>query len=218
MDLEVILDLEQINEDFKSMSVAERILWANEKFGDKLVLTTSGGETSVVLPHLVKDAFAKNSIPENYLPHIIFVDTKYHNQGTYEMVSKIMEMCFNVVTYGPSLSKDDIEKRYPGWQDPKSKYFEQIVEVIKLEPFRRALTELNAAAFMSGIMRWETLQRLNAPFMEYKNGIYRIHPICDWSREQVTGYIKVNELPINNNHFDVTKGPDQSMECGIHTK
>ena len=218
MSLETTLDLEKVNKELGIIGASERIIWAHETFRSGLVSGTSGGETSAVLPHLVMEAFEGKGIPKEDMPTTIFVDIKYYTRETYEMVSKIKEMGLNVVTYKTHITREDIERKYPGWQNPKSKHFEQIVEIIKLEPFRRALRELKAAALMSGIMRWETAERLKAPFIEEKDGIHRIYPICDWSREQITQYLRQNSLPINPNHYDPTKGPDQRGECGIHSK
>ncbi len=217
MELEQLLDLEKANEELKSMSPNERVIWAYEKFGRDLVLSTSGGHTSAILPHLVKDAFTKANPKIDYPPLIIFIDTLYYEKSTHDMVQKIREMDYTIRVYNPLVSKDNIEECYPEWWNRDSEYFDLVVGIIKKEPLKRALSELKAKSWMSGAMRWETKERSNMQFVEYKDGLYRFHPICDWSAMQASVYIKEHSLPVNDSHFDITKGPDQKLECGIHT-
>ena len=33
--------------------------------------------------------------------------------------------------------------------------------------------------------------------------------------EEINEYLILNKLPLNQNHFDITKGPDQKRECNI---
>ena len=217
MGLEQLLDLEKANEELKIMSPNERVIWAYEIFGRYLVLSTSGGQTSAILPHLVKDAFIKANPKIDYLPLIIFIEILYYKKPTYDMVQEIMEMGHTVRVYSPLVSKDNIGERYPEWWNRDSKYFDLVVGIIKREPLKRALSELKAKSWMSGVMRWETKERSNMQLVEYKDGIYRLHPICDLDAMQASAYIKKHSLPVNAKHFDITKGPDQQFECGIHT-
>jgi len=67
-------------------------------------------------------------------------------------------------------------------------------------------------------MRHETPERQTAQFVQLKNGVCQVHPILDWSRETVLGYIAEHGLPINEDHWDPTKGRDQRGECLIGDK
>ena len=67
MNLEKKMDIENLNKEFINKESKERILWAYETFKERLFLTTSGGETSAVLPNLTRDTLG-------FCPPIIFVD------------------------------------------------------------------------------------------------------------------------------------------------
>ena len=64
-------------------------------------------------------------------------------------------------------------------------------------------------------MRHETPERQAADFVQFKNGVYQIHPILDWSHEAALNYLAEHDLPINEDHWDPTKGRDQRGECLI---
>jgi 3'-phosphoadenosine 5'-phosphosulfate sulfotransferase (PAPS reductase)/FAD synthetase len=51
--------------------------------------------------------------------------------------------------------------------------------------------------------------------LEYKNNLYQLHPMIDWNRDKVNDYLKENNLPINDSHFDITKGQNLKSECKI---
>jgi len=187
----------------------DRIVWALKTFKTGLVLTTSGGKTSAVLPHLIK------SVTPNNLPLIIFIDTGYYGKSTHGMIQRLRNEGFTVKIYKPIIRKEDIEKLYSSWWD---KNRDAVLPLIKHEPLDRAFQELGVKAWISGIMAWQTGERREIPLVEYKNGIHRIHPIHDWSKEQLQEYIAENNLPLNEAHFDITKGLDQKKECKIHTR
>ncbi|MBI2581006.1 phosphoadenosine phosphosulfate reductase family protein [Candidatus Woesearchaeota archaeon] len=209
MKLEAVIDLEKVNVKLGELPAIERIRWAYQRFGTGIVSTTSGGDTSVVLPHLTR-----NAIPYN--PPIVFVDIGYFRNETFEMVNWLMGRGYDVRTYSPKITRAEIDARDPSWfLKPESKEFEQIVQAIKHEPLDRAFAELQPRAWLRGIMHWETEERKGAHLIEFKRGIYQVHPILDWTEKQVFDYIAQNNLPRNQRHLDVTKGPDQALECGI---
>lgn len=208
MKLENKIDLESLNKEFVNKESKERILWAYETFKERLFLTTSGGETSAVIPNLTRDALG-------FCPPIIFVDIGYFNDCTHNMIRYLENEGYDIKIYKSLISKKEIEEKYPGWMDTESKYFNKVVSIIKHEPLNRAFKELNAMAWLGGIMRYETEERKNTKFLQFNNGLYQIHPILDWDYCKINKYIMLNKLPINQNHFDITKGPDQKRECNI---
>jgi 3'-phosphoadenosine 5'-phosphosulfate sulfotransferase (PAPS reductase)/FAD synthetase len=42
-----------------------------------------------------------------------------------------------------------------------------------------------------------------------------VHPILDWSRDDIFRYLSEHRLPVNEDHWDLTKGRDQRGECLI---
>ncbi|MDR4497082.1 MAG: phosphoadenosine phosphosulfate reductase family protein [Candidatus Scalindua sp.] len=202
------IDLKNINKEFLNKESKERILWAYETFKDGLLLTTSGGETSAVIPNLTRDVLG-------FCPPILFVDTGYFNDCTHNMIKYFENEGYDLKIYKSILSKKEIEEKFPNWRDPASLYFNHVVSIIKHEPLNRGFKELNAKAWLGGIMRYETEERKNTQFVQFNKGLYQILPILDWDYCKINKYLVLNKLPMNRNHFDITKGPDQKKECNI---
>ena len=208
MSIEEKLDLEEINKGFVKKESKERIKWAYETFKEGLFLTTSGGNTSAVLPDLTREALG-------FCPPIIFVDTGYFNECTHNMLKYLEKEGYDIRIFKSLISKKEIEEKYPGWSDPGSDYFDKIVSIIKHEPLNIGLKELKVKAWLGGIMRHETEERKKADFVQYIKGLYQVFPILDWDDCKINEYLMFNKLPVNQYHFDITKGPDQKRECNI---
>lgn len=195
--------------DLKELTAVERILYAREVFGSRLVLTTSGGETSAAMPHLVATAIGGMNFP------LVFVDHGFYTSATYRMIEYFQNAGYDLRIYRSLLTPGEIERHYSGWCDPRSALFQSVVRKIKHEPLNRAFAELMPKAWVRGIMRFETPERNASDFVQHKNGLYQVHPILDWSRDSLFAYISDNNLPINEDHWDPTKGRDQRGECLI---
>jgi len=85
-DLETVIDLEEANKHLRQMSPVERIRWAYDVAGDRLVTSTSGGLTSRTLPSLIKDALPEVNIP------IFFVNTGFYGITTVKQIRGMLKM------------------------------------------------------------------------------------------------------------------------------
>lgn len=193
----------------ETLTPAERIQAAYDAWGGRLILTTSGGETSAAMPHLMASAIGRADFP------LVFVDHGFYTSATYRMIEYFRDAGYNVKTYRSLLTPGEIERDYPGWCDPRSPLFSTVVRKIKHAPLNQAFAELKPRAWVRGIMRHETPERQSADFVQYKNGVYQVHPILDWSRAEILHYLTEHGLPINEDHCDPTKGRDQRGECLI---
>jgi 3'-phosphoadenosine 5'-phosphosulfate sulfotransferase (PAPS reductase)/FAD synthetase len=89
---------------------------------------------------------------------------------------------------------------------------------VKVEPFQEALEDLNAEAFLSGRMRWQSPERSNLPIVEKKGAVVVINPIADLGQEAVERFFNNPYLPERDkNYFDPAKGDGQLLECGLNT-
>jgi phosphoadenosine phosphosulfate reductase len=193
----------------EKLASIQRIRSAYKDFDGQWVLTTSGGETSAIMPHLVAAAIGSKAFP------LIFVDHGFYTSSTYRMIEYFRDTGYNLYTFRSQITPGEIERDYSGWCDPRSAIFSIVVRKIKHAPLNRAFAELRPKAWIRGIMRHETAERQAADFVQFKNGVYQIHPILDWSRDAALGYLAENDLPINEDHWDPTKGRDQKGECLI---
>lgn len=200
-------DLAAQNEILRHKTPDEIIEWALPLTNKKIVTTSFGVYSAVLL-----STFAKKD------PNIdvIWCDTGYNNYETYEHAQKLIsEYKLNINIYVPKQTKafTDVTLGLPTVDDPKHEAF---TELVKLEPFRRALAEHQPEVWFTNIRVRQTEYRSSLDILSYsKEGILKISPFYYWSDEDLDDYIKVNGLPKNTAYFDPVKAL-QSRECGIH--
>ena len=216
--------------DVEAMTAEDCLLWAYERFGDKLCLTCSWQKQSSVLVHMVSELGL--DIP------VIELDTALFFRETYETRERL------VAKYGLELIRPDVisvaeQHKQEGpnlWEtDP-----DRCCHVRKVEPLERALKEYGA--WISGIRREQSLTRKDAQRVEFSEryDVWKIQPLVDWDAKRVDAYIHVNEIPYNPLHDagypsigcipctrPVSRDQDEragrwadsdKIECGIHTK
>src|SRR5688572_25012316 len=105
----MMIDLAAANKELASLGAEERVAWAYERFGERMISTTSGGDTSAITPDIIRKALG-----DRFRPKIIFCDTGYSTPETLEMMAKIAEDS-DVVVYRPAMTPAEIEEAYPGW-------------------------------------------------------------------------------------------------------
>jgi phosphoadenosine phosphosulfate reductase len=201
---------------------------------DRIAIATSFQSSGLVLLHLLRDI--KPDIP------VLFLDTGFHFDESIDFRHKIATMWDlkvvdvrgehgsvkeQVRIHGPELYK----------RDP-----EQCCFINKVQPLQRALEEYDA--WISGIRRDQSPMRASTPIVEAQmlnsgNEVMKIHPLADWSREDVAGYIETHDIPthplLEQGYRSigcwpctrpVVAGEDEragrwegfnKTECGIHT-
>ena len=216
--------------DLEAAEAAERVRWAYEQFGEKLILTTSFGIQSAVMLHLVTQ-----QVPQ--IP-VIFIDTGYLFPETYRFAEELTEKLeLNLKVYQPRLSAARQEALY-------GKRWEQGVEQLdrynllnKSEPMDRAVRELGAQAWLAGLRRSQGSSREDRPVVQAQNKVTKIHPIIDWDNRKVHQYLTANGLPYHplweqgyvsvgdwHSSMPLTPGMSeadtrfggQKRECGLH--
>ncbi|MEQ8802934.1 MAG: phosphoadenosine phosphosulfate reductase family protein [Haliea sp.] len=88
---------------------------------------------------------------------------------------------------------------------------------VKLEPFARALADLQPEVWFTGIRREETEYRRTLDIVSLDDrGILKVAPLFYWSEQDVEQYMAQHQLPTCRHYFDPTKVHD-GRECGLHT-
>lgn len=225
------LDLDAIDASLAGADAEEVIRWAAEQFGDRLVMSSSFGAHSAVMLHL-----ATRVIPR--LP-VIFLDTGYLFPETYQFAEELtrrFDLRLEVVT--PRMTAARQEALYGRLYDGDEEDLRRYHQINKIEPMQRALRELNASAWLAGLRRDQTAFRSGLRRVERQDGIYKVHPILDWTPEDVAEYLDLYDLPyhplyawgyrsIGDVHSTVPVDPDEvddragrrlgeKRECGIH--
>ena len=179
--------LAEVNVQLESMSAEQRIQWALDNLPDEFVLSSSFGIQAAVCLHLVTKIKADTPI--------ILTDTGYLFPETYQFIDKLTEQLnLNLKVYTAIYSNAWQEARY-------GKLWEQGIDGLtkynllnKVEPMQRALKELNAKTWCSGLRRSQASSREQLPVLSIQNGCFKFLPIIDWSNKEVFYYLKENNL------------------------
>tara|TARA_X000000368_G_scaffold215753_1_gene170352 strand:- start:1783 stop:2520 length:738 start_codon:yes stop_codon:yes gene_type:complete len=175
-------------QELENCSAYARIQWARKTYDEGLVMSTSFGIQSAVLLHLVTQQIP--NIP------VIFIDTGYLFPETYDFAKKLTNLLnLNLKTYKSEYSPEEQESYY-------GKLWEQGVEGLdrynvmnKVEPMNRAISELNAKAWLSGVRRTQSKSRRNLSVSEQQHKTIKLYPIIDWDDETIDKYLIGNNLP-----------------------
>ena len=162
--------------------------WALERFRSEILLTTSFGAQSAVSLHLVTQQWPE--IP------VVLVDTGYLFPETYRFADELTaRFKLNLKIYRAPLS--------PAWQEARfGKLWEQGVEGIerynqmnKVEPMQRAIRELGARGWITGLRRQQAKSRNEVGVLQLQDGVVKIQPIVDWTDRMVFDYLTKHDLP-----------------------
>ena len=201
------LNLEALNKELKNKTPDEIIDWALP-LSKKRIVTTSFGIYSAVL---LSTFFRKDKNID-----VIWCDTGYNTPKTYEHAINIIDKYkLNISVYVPLQSKAFIDSTIglPEVSNPKHTEF---TEIVKLEPFKRAIKEHQPKVWFSNIRVRQTEYRKSKDILSLsKDGILKVSPFYYWTDGDLDNYIKAHNLPKNESYFDVTKVLS-NRECGIH--
>lgn len=183
-------DIPVVSQDISALPVRDRVRWALDEYGKSLVLTTSFGVQSAVMLHLVT-----SEIPE--IP-VVFIDTGYLFPETYRFAEKLTEQLrLNLKTYRPLMTAAHQEAVHGRLWEKGVDGIERYNRINKVEPMNRAMVELGATAWLSGLRRQQSSSRQSRSFVEKQNKIWKIYPILDWTDRDIYTYLKENDLPYN---------------------
>lgn len=172
----------------ESQSAEQRVQWALETFGPRLVLTTSFGIQSAVMLHLVT-----RLAPE--IP-VIFVDTGYLFPETYRFARDLTErLGLNLKTYVPRSTAAQQEALYGKQWEQGLDGLKRYNLINKVEPMDRAMRELGANAWLAGLRRVQASTRENLKVVQAQNKVTKIHPILDWDNRKIHRYLTEFDLP-----------------------
>lgn len=223
-------EIEQLSQEFEAKTPREIIMWAIDAFWPELALSSSFQTQSMVLLHMATRI--KRDLP------IYFLDTGYHFWETLTFREKIThEWMLNVIDLYRDSRWDAFARqnvRTLPLEDP-----DLCCYLHKVMPMQKAMRQTKA--WISGIRRDQTPERAKAGILELgKDGLLKIHPLLNWTRQDVQAYLKEHDLPV---HPLFEKGyrsvgcapcttavgindPERAgrwagrnkLECGLHTR
>jgi len=172
----------------ESASAVERVRWARERFGERLVLSTSFGVQSAVMLHLVTRQLP--GIP------VVFIDTGYLFPETYRFAEELAErLDLNLRIYHPLKSAAHQEAVYGKLWEQGLEGLDRYNRMNKVEPMNRAVKELGASAWLSGLRRDQASSRERRAAVELQNKVFKVYPIIDWTDREIYRYLTENNLP-----------------------
>lgn len=220
-----------LNDRFEDFSPEEILLWSYQTL-PKLLQSTAFGPTGMVIMHMMHKL--KLQTPT------LFLDTLHHFPETLSHAEKSKEVYgldLHVYRCKDATNQEEFEKAHGVelWKTDSDQYD----FLVKVEPQRRALRELDIYAWINGRRRSQGDERSKLQILEYDvDGRLKINPLVNWSYDQVWGYIKDNKVLYNSLHdqgyksigdkmttFPVSANEDEragrwkgssKTECGIH--
>ncbi len=176
------------NEWLEQQTADTRIEWALENLPRDHVVSSSFGIQSAVMLHMMT-----LHVPD--IPVLLF-DTGYLFPETYRFVDELKErLGLNLQVYRADMS--------PAWQEARfGQLWEQGEEGLKkyntmnkVEPMQRAMSQVGAGTWYSGLRRSQAESRAERKILEFQTGRVKFHPIVDWSNRDVHRYLKSHDLP-----------------------
>lgn len=223
--------LKWLNEKLESKKAEEILLWC-EMTLPNLIQSTSFGPTGMV----ILDIMHRFSIS---MP-VLFIDTLHHFPETLKHVQGVQKkykLDLHVYKCKDVSSEDEFEQKHGKelWKTDS----DQFDFLVKVEPQRRALRELDVFSWINGRRRSQGEERSELNVLEFDvDGRLKINPLVQWSYDQVWDYIKKHKLPYNELHDQGYKSIGDKMtsfpvgeneseragrwkgssktECGIH--
>lgn len=198
---------------------------AHEEYGDGLVVANSLGKDSCAVWHLAK-----------YISADIrgfIVTTRFKPRGTVEFMHRIVAQCPELEVY--SNDEPIADRLYE--TDPDC-----CRDILKVEPTRRAIKEMDVACWITGLRCTEGRTRTDFQESEERDeGLIKLNPILVWYEREVWQYLAIHQVPVNPLYAQgyrslgcepctrITVGSDERAgrwigtskcggECGIHTR
>jgi phosphoadenosine phosphosulfate reductase len=219
--------------DLESAHPREILKWTAQTV-DNLAVATSFQSSGLVILHLLRDI--RNDLP------VLFLDTGFHFPETLEFRQKITdEWNLNLVDlrgeHGSVEKQNEIYGKALYRSDP-----DKCCHINKVKPLQDALE--NYDGWISGLRRDQSPMRAHTPIIEAQmlpsgNEVLKIHPLANWSKDDVSEYLSANNIPTHplleknfasigcwpctralqpgENERDGRWDGHTKTECGIHT-
>jgi len=203
------LDYKTINNKLEDATAEDIVKWALSIKG-KAIVTTNFGPQEAVLLHMVSQ-FAPQT-------EILWIDSGYNKLETYKFADTVTKkLDLKLTVYTPLISaarRDAVMNGIPLIDDESHGEFS---DQFKLEPFKRAMNEINPDVWLTAVRREQTLVRQEMDIVSLgPNEVIKVSPLLDWTINDMKIYLNKYNLPDETFYFDPTK-VEAGRECGLHT-
>lgn len=209
MDYITPKNIHLFNENVRFEEPHEIIAFALEH-AQRPILTTSFGPYSASILYAVTQA--KRDI------QVIWCDTGYNTSATYLHAKSLIEsLQLSIEIFTPKFTTAFLNAHIgePTIENPAHAEFS---EIVKLDPFDRALEKYQPDLWFTNIRKHQTLYRENLDVFSFSSeGILKVSPFYHFSDMQLKAYMNSQKLPMEFDYYDPVKALD-NRECGIHLK
>lgn len=171
-------EIARLNRRFERAEADEIVAWAAARFGSRLVLASSFGDT-VLIDLVIRTA------PD---VEVVFCDTGFHFGETLETLRRAMDRYgLNLTVLRPAPDAVDL------WEHGS----DACCRDRKMAPLERHLAA-NADAWLSGLRRADSPGRASAPIVGIdRRGLVKVNPLARWSDADVASYTKAHDVIVN---------------------
>ena len=176
---------------FEKSEPEEIMRWAAEHFGPKLCMSTSFQLGGMVLLDILS-----KSVP--HIP-VLFIDTGFHFKETMEFAEKVRERYkLNLKILHPRMGREIFKSVY-GDDHLYERNPTECCRINKVEPMTEALKPFQAQ--IAALRRDSSAERAKIPIIDRRtDGVYMIHPLANWTREQSKKYSQEHNVPVHPLH------------------
>jgi len=222
-DFKILVDKLNFKEKVdRALSLIEK---AYKKYGDSLVVANSLGKDSVAVWDLAKKVNPKI--------RGFIVTTRFKPEETKKfMVEEKAKYPELEVFQNDAEIENELYKTDP----------DKCCDILKVEPIRRAIEEMNVLCWVTGLRCTEGRTRTNfREIEELDKGLVKLNPILLWKEREVWQYLALNNVRVNTLYAQgyrslgcspctsITNDDDERAgrwvdtskcggECGIHTR
>ena len=150
---------------------------------------------------------------------VLWVDSGYSTSATYRFAEMLIDQLnLNIDVYIPQQTSARRNVLMKGIPELDSPLHDEFTRQVKLEPFQRALSELEPDLWLNAIRQEQTEFRQSMNIVSSsKDGVIKVAPLYHWTERQMDDYLAQFDLPNEHDYFDPTKGLEH-RECGLHTR
>ena len=176
-------ELARVNARLESASPSEIVAWAHDRFGQRLAMTASFADTTLI-------DLATSVAPDI---EVIFLDTGFHFAETLNTVRRAMERyALNLTVLRPPADAADV------WSEGS----DACCAARKVDLLDRHLAG-RVDGWLSGVRRADSPERADAPIVSIdRRGLVKINPMANMTDDEYHRYVDERDVIVNTLQLD----------------
>lgn len=195
------------NENLRYDSPEDIIQFVLQYANNPIVTTSFGGHSAAILYAATK---IKNDV------QVVWCDTGYNTEATHRHASRLIKrLNLNIEVFSPLATSFNVYSAND-LIEMEAKEYAAFAEVVKLEPFKRAMKKHKPDVWFTTIRKNQSNYRDTIDILSIsKEGVLKVSPFYYFTDDQIRAYLKDHNLPVEYDYFDPVKALG-NKECGIH--